>query len=64
MASQSNIISLHKRFSYFGEGKDSIYRPRINGWRAKMIGEKNDEGGLILFERRAHGLCFFKLIVF
>ena len=27
-------------------GEGSIYRPRVKGWRAKMFGEANGEGGL------------------
>ena len=47
---------------WFVRGEGSIYKPRIKRWKAKMIGKAKDEGGLRFLERRAHGLCFFKLI--
>ena len=51
-----------KKWIDLDEGRDSIYRPRVSGWMAKMIGEVNGEGRLGLPQKRAHGLCFFKSI--
>ena len=32
---------------------------RLEGWRAKMQGWQDDEGGLRCTQRGAHGLCLF-----
>ena len=53
---------LLEKMIWIVRGEGLIYRPRIKGWRAKMIGEVKDEAGVGLLERRAHGLCFFKFI--
>ena len=49
-------MSLHEKIAYFVRGEGSIYRPRVKGLRAKMLGEANGEGGLRCPTRK-HNPC-------
>ena len=39
-------------------GRTQFIGKRLEGLRAKMQGWEKTHGGLRLYERRAHGLCF------